>query len=144
MELPTLDIFERKDIMSKKEFFIPLCLLVLLVLVSRAFAEEGFYTGLQVGESKLCKSIDMDHVVSKKEAYTRGLPKSRWKEFENDEENLVLACASINRSKGASNPKDFLRKSQDGKGLEYTIIRWDEYLTIYNAILKKYSLRGKI
>ncbi len=103
-------------------------------------ATIGFYTGLSAGESDLCKSIEIDHVVSLKEARDRGLPNSRCGEFANDKENHVAACISINRSKQDAGPVEFLRRSCDGKNKEYAIINWEEYLHIYYKILHKYDL----
>ena len=49
----------------------------------------------------------------------------------------------MNSSKGSSTPKDFLRKSYDGKGMEYTIVPFCSYLKIYYKIKLKYNLSFK-
>ena len=103
-------------------------------------ATHGWYTNMAVGTRK-CKGIDIDHVVSLKEACRLGLPKERWVEFANDRENHVPSCSSVNRSKGASGPAEFLEKSHDGKGVDYNIIKYEEYLEIYYRILEKYNLQ---
>ena len=41
---------------------------------------------------------------------------------------------------GASIPKDFLRRSGDGKGLDYKIVRWCEYVTKYHSVKLAYKL----
>ena len=64
----------------------------------------------------------------------------RWEEFANDRENHVPACSSVNRSKGSSGPEDFYRKATDGKGRDYIIVRFEEYLELYYYILDKYGL----
>ena len=97
----------------------------------------GFYTG------QTCSAIDIDHVVSLKDAYSTGgatwsLPKKQ--SFANDKANHVPSCASVNRSKGASVPSEFLRKSNDGKGLEYEIVTFCEYVGIYHSVKLKYEL----
>ena len=50
----------------------------------------------------------------------------------------------VNSSKGSAGPSDFLRRSNDGKGLEYKIVRFCEYVQKYYAVKVKYglSLRG--
>jgi hypothetical protein len=97
----------------------------------------GFYTG------RTCFAIDIDHVVSLKDAYDTGGASwslSKKQSFANDRANHVPSCASINRSKGASTPSDFLRKSNDGKGLEYEIVTFCEYVFIYHSVKLKYQL----
>ena len=96
----------------------------------------GFYTQVK------CKT-NIDHVVSLKDAHDSGA--KHWNnllkvQFANDKENHVTSCANINSSKGASTPIDFLRKSSDGKGLEYKIKRFCSYLGIYYQVKIKYSL----
>jgi len=46
----------------------------------------------------------------------------------------------VNSSKGSAGPKDFLRRSNDGKGLEYEIVRFCEYVQRYYAVKVKYGL----
>ena len=46
----------------------------------------------------------------------------------------------MNSSKGAEGPSDFLRRSRDGKGLEYKIVRFCEYVQKYYAVKVKYGL----
>ena len=99
----------------------------------------GFYTG------KYCKT-NIDHVVSLKDAFDSGA--FNWtlkqkKGFANDKENHVPACYRINSSKGSATPKDFLRRSNDKKGLEYEIINFCNYVNIYFKIKKKYNLSFK-
>ena len=97
----------------------------------------GFYTG------QVCSAIDIDHVVSLRDAYDTGGASwslSKKQAFVNDKANHVPACASVNRSKGASTPSDFLRKSKDGKGLEYEIVTFCEYVVIYHSVKLKYEL----
>ena len=50
------------------------------------------------------------------------------------------SCGRVNSSKGSATPKDFLRRSRDGKGLDYKIVRWCEYVTKYHAVKIKYAL----
>ena len=102
-------------------------------------ATKGFYTGRSKGEED-CEEIHVDHVVSLKEAFCRGLPEKHWSDFANDRENHVAACESVNLSKKASTPKCFLKRSCNGEGKEYSIVRWKEYLDIYYMILEKYDL----
>ena len=97
----------------------------------------GFYTG------QTCSAIDVDHVVSLKDAYDTGGASwslSKKQSFANDKANHVPSCAPVNRSKGASTPSDFLRKSNDGKGLEYEIVTFCEYVGIYHSVKLKYGL----
>jgi hypothetical protein len=97
----------------------------------------GFYTG------QTCSAIDIDHVVSLKDAYDTGGASwslSKKQSFANDKANHVPSCAAANRSKGASVPSEFLRKSNDGKGLEYEIVTFCEYVFIYHSVKLKYEL----
>ena len=97
----------------------------------------GFYTG------KTCDFINIDHVVSLKDAYESGAANwsaSKKETFANDRRNHVPSCGRVNSSKGSVVPKDFLRRSSDGKGLDYKIVRWCEYVTKYHAVKIKYGL----
>ena len=101
----------------------------------------GFYT------SKTCDFINIDHVVSLKDAYESGAASwsdSKKKTFANDRANHVPSCGRVNSSKGSAVPKDFLRRSNDGKGLDYKIVRWCEYVTKYHAVKIKYGLSFRI
>ncbi len=97
----------------------------------------GFYT------NQPCDFINIDHVVSLKDAYQSGAASwsdSKKKTFANDKANHVPSCGRVNSSKGSAVPKDFLRRSRDGKGLDYKIVRWCDYVTKYHAVKIKYAL----
>ena len=97
----------------------------------------GFYTG------KACDFINIDHIVSLKDAYESGAASwsdSKKKSFANDRANHVPSCGRVNSSKGSAVPKDFLRRSRDGKGLDYQIVSWCEYVSRYWAIKSAYQL----
>jgi len=97
----------------------------------------GFYT------NRSCDFINIDHVVSLKDAYDSGA--SSWSDlkkesFANDTSNHVPSCGRVNSSKGSEGPSDFLRRSNDGNGLEYDIVRFCEYVQKYYAVKVKYGL----
>jgi hypothetical protein len=97
----------------------------------------GFYTG------QSCALINIDHVVSLKDAYDSG--GASWSDlkkesFANDRSNHVPSCGPVNSSKGSEGPSDFLRRSNDGKGLEYDIVKFCEYVKKYYAVKVKYGL----
>jgi hypothetical protein len=97
----------------------------------------GFYT------NKACDFINIDHIVSLKDAYESGASSwgaSKKKAFANDRSNHVPSCGRVNSSKGSEGPSDFLRRSRDGRGLEYEIVRFCEYVQKYYAVKVKYSL----
>ena len=97
----------------------------------------GFYT------NQTCDFINIDHVVSLKDAYNSGAASwSTYKKrtFANDKANHVPSCGRVNSSKGSAGPKDFLRRSNDGKGLEYEIVRFCEYVQRYYAVKVEYGL----
>ena len=97
----------------------------------------GFYT------NKTCDFINIDHIVSLKDAYESGAASwsaSRKKAFANDRSNHLPSCGRVNSSKGSEGPKDFLRRSRDGRGLEYEIVRFCEYVQKYYAVKVKYGL----
>jgi len=68
---------------------------------------------------------------------------SRKKAFANDRSNHVPSCGRVNSSKGSEGPSDFLRRSRDGRGLEYKIVRFCEYVQKYHAVKVKYGLSFK-
>jgi hypothetical protein len=112
-----------------------------------AFQFNSYSTNTNIGyyTKKYCKT-NIDHVVSLKDAFDSGA--FNWtleqkKDFANDKENHVPACHRINSSKGSATPKDFLRRSNDKKGLEYEIINFCDYVNIYFKIKKKYNLSFK-
>ena len=97
----------------------------------------GFYTG------KTCDFINIDHVVSLKDAYESGAASwsdSKKQTFANDRRNHVPSCGRVNSSKGSAAPKDFLRRSSDGRGLDYKIVRWCEYVIKYHSVKQAYGL----
>jgi hypothetical protein len=100
----------------------------------------GFYT------NKTCDFINIDHIVSLKDAYESGASSwsaNRKKAFANDRSNHVPSCGRVNSSKGFEGPSDFFRRSNDGKGLEYEIVRFCEYVQKYYEVKVKYSLSFK-
>ena len=112
-----------------------------------SFNFHSYPTSIDIGyyTKKNCKT-NIDHVVSLKDAFDSGA--FNWtlkqkKDFANDKENHVPSCYRINSSKGSGTPKDFLRKSNDKKGLEYEIINFCNYVNIYFKIKKKYNLSFK-
>ena len=97
----------------------------------------GYYT------NQSCDFINIDHVVSLKDAYDSGAASwSAYKKrtFANDKANHVPSCGRVNSSKGSVGPRDFLRRSNDGKGLEYEIVRFCEYVQRYYAVKVEYRL----
>ena len=97
----------------------------------------GFYTG------KTCDFINIDHVVSLKDAYDSGAASwsiSKKEAFANDWDNHVPSCGRVNSSKGSDSPSEFLRRSHDGKGLDYEIIGFCEYVKKYYVVKTKYGL----
>ena len=50
------------------------------------------------------------------------------------------SCGRVNSSKRSAAPKDFLRRSNDGKGLDYKIVRWCEYVIKYHSVKLAYQL----
>ena len=97
----------------------------------------GFYT------NKTCDFINIDHIVSLKDAYESGASSwgaSKKESFANDRSNHVPSCGRVNSSKGSEGPSDFLRRSNDGRGLEYEIVRFCEYVQKYYAVKVKYGL----
>jgi hypothetical protein len=100
----------------------------------------GFYT------NKTCDFINIDHIVSLKDAYESGAASwgaNKKKAFANDRSNHVPSCGRVNSSKGSEGPSDFLRRSRDGRGLEYEIVRFCEYVQKYYAVKVKYELSFK-
>ena len=100
-------------------------------------ASIGFYT------NRSCDFINIDQVVSLKDAYDSGASSwsaNRKKAFANDRSNHVPSCGRVNSSKGSEGPSDFLRRSRDGRGLEYEIVRFCEYVQKYYAVKVKYEL----
>ena len=97
----------------------------------------GFYS------NQTCSSIHIDHIVSLKDAHDSGA--SSWstykkRTFANDKANHVPSCGRVRSSKGSAKPKGFLRRSNDGKGLEYKIVRFCEYVQKYYAVKIRYGL----
>jgi len=100
---------------------------------------KGFYTG------NICNT-SIDHVVSLKDAHVSGAglwPDEKRIWFANDRLNHVPACTYVNSSKGSSTPGDFVRKSSDGSGAEYTIRSLCAYLGIYYRVKNRYGLTFK-
>ena len=97
----------------------------------------GFYT------NQPCDFINIDHIVSLKDAYDSGAASwgdSKKESFANDTSNHVPSCGRVNSSKGSEGPSDFLRRSRDGRGLEYDIVKFCEYVQKYYAVKVKYGL----
>ena len=97
----------------------------------------GFYT------NQSCDFINIDHLVSLKDAHESGAASwspDKKRTFANDKANHVPSCGRVNSSKGSAGPKDFLRRSNDGKGLEYKIVRFCEYVQKYYAVKVRYGL----
>ncbi|MDA9839523.1 YHYH domain-containing protein [Porticoccaceae bacterium] len=97
----------------------------------------GYYTGMT------CSSINIDHLVSLKDAHESGA--NLWSvkqktKFANDRDNHVPSCSKINSSKGSAGPEGFLRMSRDGKGIDYKIIKFCDYVEKYYSIKIKYEL----
>ena len=100
----------------------------------------GFYT------NKACDFINIDHIVSLKDAYESGASSwgaSKKKVFANDRSNHVPSCGRVNSSKGSEEPSDFLRRSRDKRGLEHEIVKFCEYVQRYYAVKVEYGLPFK-
>ena len=139
----------------KRVVVITLCSLLANLLMSNLVRSEGYdrkdfnfhsykpntSTGFYTNQS--CDFINIDHVVSLKDAYESGAASwsnSKKESFANDTSNHVPSCGPVNSSKGSAGPSDFLRRSNDGKGLEYEIVRFCEYVKTYYAVKQKYGL----
>jgi 5-methylcytosine-specific restriction endonuclease McrA len=97
----------------------------------------GFYT------KKTCSIMNIDHLVSLKDAHESGA--YRWSNskkvrFANDRSNHVPSCRNVNISKGSAGPKEFLRRSGDGKGLDYQLVGFCEYVKKYHSVKLQYDL----
>ena len=110
----------------------------------KSFQYKSYTPNTDIGFYTLSRcDTNIDHVVSLKDAHDSGA--SFWnnslkEQFANDKANHVPSCSRVNSSKGASTPLDFLRKSSDGRGIEYEIKSFCSYLEIYYKVKIKYNL----
>ncbi len=109
-----------------------------------SFQYKSYSPNTDIGFYTLSRcDTNIDHVVSLKDAHDSGASfwnKSLKEQFANDKINHVPSCSRVNSSKGASTPLDFLRKSSDGRGIEYEIKSFCSYLGIYFQVKTKYNL----
>jgi len=110
-----------------------------------SFFYQSYKPNTSIGSytNQSCDFTNIDHVVSLKDAYDSGAAlwsASRKQTFANDRSNHVPSCGRVNSSKGSAGPRDFLRRSNDGKGLEYEIVRFCEYVQRYYAVKVEYGL----
>lgn len=78
--------------------------------------------------------LDVDHIVPLQYAHEHGAanwPESRKQEFANDLDNWLPVAASLNRSKGAKGPTEWMPPRH-----EYRC----EYLARFDGIMVKYGL----
>jgi hypothetical protein len=97
----------------------------------------GFYT------NKTCSMMNIDHVVSLKDAHESGAyawSDSKKVRFGNDRSNHVPSCRKVNASKGSAGPREFLRRSRDGEGLDYQLVGFCDYVTKYHSVKVRYGL----
>ena len=110
----------------------------------KLFLYKSYPTNSDIGFYTLSRcNTNIDHVVSLKDAHVSGAGfwnNSLKEQFANDKANHVPSCSRVNSSKGASTPLDFLRKSSDGRGMEYKIKSFCSYLGIYFQVKTKYNL----
>jgi hypothetical protein len=146
------DFYDSKALTEQGETWAQLGIgsLITSAIVAGSYDREDFYfqsykpnTSIGFYTNQSCDFINIDHVVSLKDAYDSGA--SSWstykkRTFANDKANHVPSCGRVNSSKGSAGPKDFLRRSNDGKGLDYEIVRFCEYVQSYRAIKFKYEL----
>ena len=146
------DFYDSKALTEQGETWAQLGIgsLITSAIVAGSYDREDFYfqsykpnTSIGFYTNQSCDFINIDHVVSLKDAYDSGA--SSWstykkRTFANDKANHVPSCGRVNSSKGSAGPKDFLRRSNDGKGLEYEIVRFCEYVQRYYAVKVEYGL----
>ena len=110
----------------------------------KLFQYKSYSPDTDIGFYTLSKcDTNIDHVVSLKDAHDSGAGiwnNSLKEKFANDKSNHVPSCSRINSSKGASTPLYFLRKSSDGRGMEYEVKPFCSYLGIYYQVKTKYNL----
>ena len=110
----------------------------------KSFQYKSYPPNTDIGFYTLTRcDTNIDHVVSLKDAHDSGAGfwnNSLKEQFANDKANHVTSCSSVNSSKGASTPLDFLIKSNDGRGMEYEIKSICSYLGIYFQVKTKYNL----
>ncbi len=110
----------------------------------KSFQYKSYYPNTEIGFYTLSNcDTNIDHVVSLKDAHDSGAGfwnNSLKEQFANDKSNHVPSCSRVNSSKGSSTPLDFLRKSSDGKGMEFEIKSFCSYLGIYYQVKIKYNL----
>jgi len=110
----------------------------------KLFQYKSYSPDTDIGFYTLSKcDTNIDHVVSLKDAHDSGAGiwnNSLKEKFANDKSNHVPSCSRVNSSKGAATPLNFLRKSSDGRGLEYEIKSFCSYLEIYYKVKTKYKL----
>ena len=149
------DFYDHKALTEQGETWAQLGIgsLITSAVVASSYSRDGFYfqsykpnTSIGFYTNQTCDFINIDHVVSLKDAYDSGAASwSTYKKrtFANDKSNHVPSCGRVNSSKGSAGPEDFLRRSNDGKGLEYEIVRFCEYVQKYHAVKAEYGLSFK-
>ena len=146
------DFYDTKALTEQRETWAQLGIgsLITSAVVAGSYNRDSFFfesykpnTSIGFYTNQSCDFINIDHVVSLKDAYDSGAASwSAYKKrtFANDRSNHVPSCGRVNSSKGSAGPKDFLRRSNDGKGLEYEIVRYCEYVQKYYAVKAEYGL----
>ena len=80
------------------------------------------------------KELDLDHIIPLKFAHGHGGDKwsrKHKKQLANDDDNLLLVSASLNRQKGAKGPSEWLPPHHPYRC---------KYIAKFNAVMSKYGL----
>lgn len=86
------------------------------------------YTGILIKE---VRTIDIDHVIPLEYAHNHGLSPNKRVQFGNDEENLLITIASLNRSKGSKPISVWMPRPP------YLC----QYAKVWSTISRKYDLK---
>ncbi|WP_420614299.1 hypothetical protein [Candidatus Spongiisocius sp.] len=99
--------------------------------------DRSFYLGHPVGDGG---GFDVEHVVAAKEACESGLPRDQWATFGADSDNLVVAVAGLNRSKGDRDIAEWGAGSSKWPTADIPAGRWCAYVTLTRDIKAAYDL----